>query len=165
MDSVLACVDFTHDPDGVARVGGRLADRIGARLVLATILPPPASMWMPAGAAAAPVVAAHAAAARTAAPDVIDSIRDDEAERLTHLAAEHGLDAVHVCVGFSVDAADALRQVAVDERAVLLVVGATRHRGLGAALLGSTSHALCAHAPCPVVVVPGDLSEHGDGTA
>ncbi|GAA2450590.1 universal stress protein [Streptomyces lavendulocolor] len=47
--------------------------------------------------------------------------------------------------------------------ATLLVVGARGHSGLKAALLGSVSHHLAQHAPCPVVVVrptptPGPLS-------
>jgi nucleotide-binding universal stress UspA family protein len=171
METVLACVDFTHDPDGVARVGGALAHRLGVPLVLATILPPPVDPWVPAGAAAAPLTAAPMAIHRAGDPgvlgslrddEVLDSIRDDEERRLSHLAAEQDLDAFRACVRFSVDTADALRRIAVSEDAALLVVGATRHRPLGAAVLGSTSHSLCAHAPCPVVVVPADRHGHGD---
>ena len=166
MQSVVACVDFTHDPDGVARVGGMLAQRLGARLVLATIVPPPATAWAPANGGAAPLIAAPAAAypAPTDDPAVLASTREEEHGRLRRLADAHGLDDSEICVRFSIDTPDALRGIARDEDAVFLVVGATRHRALGAAVLGSTSHSLCADAPCPVVVVPGEVGDARNGT-
>ena len=60
------------------------------------------------------------------------------------------------------DAAAAARLV--NEHALLMVVGATRHRALSAAVLGSTSNALCSEAPCPVVVVPGGAGDPPDGS-
>lgn len=42
------------------------------------------------------------------------------------------------------------------ENADLLVVGSRGHGGFVGMLLGSVSHRLAAHAPCPVVIVPGE---------
>ncbi|PSL57226.1 nucleotide-binding universal stress UspA family protein [Saccharothrix carnea] len=46
------------------------------------------------------------------------------------------------------------------EGASLLVVGSHGHGALRRALLGSVSHAMLHHAPCPLAVVRGDGSEH-----
>jgi nucleotide-binding universal stress UspA family protein len=164
MESVVACVDFTHDPDGVALVAGALADRLDATLVLATVALPEVDAWFPV-AGTAPLIAAPAATREPGDPGILQAIRDDVSRRLSHLAAAHDLHPFQQCVRFAVDAADALRRIADEEDAALLVVGATRHRAIGAAILGSTSHAPCADAPCPVVVVPSRLGASGDGAA
>jgi nucleotide-binding universal stress UspA family protein len=51
-------------------------------------------------------------------------------------------------------AASLIREAAA---AQLLVVGARGHEGLAELLLGSTSHRCAHHAPCPVVVIHGDI--------
>ncbi len=46
------------------------------------------------------------------------------------------------------------------EGAALLVVGSHGHGAVRRALLGSVSHAMLHHAPCPLALVRGDRSEH-----
>jgi nucleotide-binding universal stress UspA family protein len=53
--------------------------------------------------------------------------------------------------------AETLEQLAVSERARLLVVGSSRKGALASSLAGSVSRRLAGHAPCPVVVVPPGL--------
>jgi hypothetical protein len=49
---------------------------------------------------------------------------------------------------------DVLRQAAVDEDALLIVVGSRGQGHLRQALLGSVSGELGRRAPCPVLIVP-----------
>jgi nucleotide-binding universal stress UspA family protein len=55
--------------------------------------------------------------------------------------------------------AQALTDAADD--ADLLVVGSRGHGGFTGMLLGSVSHHVIAHAPCPVVVIHGEAHGHG----
>jgi hypothetical protein len=54
---------------------------------------------------------------------------------------------------------DVLRQAAVDEGALFLVVGSRGQGHVRQALLGSVSGALGRDAPCPVVIVPPGAAE------
>jgi nucleotide-binding universal stress UspA family protein len=57
------------------------------------------------------------------------------------------------------DPSEALADIADEEAAELLVVGARGHTGLMAALLGSVSQRLAVTAPCPVLIVPPGAGE------
>jgi nucleotide-binding universal stress UspA family protein len=56
-------------------------------------------------------------------------------------------------------AATAIRQAAEELRADLIVVGARSARPMDRRLLGSVSRSVAEDAPCPVAVVPADLSD------
>jgi nucleotide-binding universal stress UspA family protein len=55
-----------------------------------------------------------------------------------------------------------LEELASQERAQLLVVGATGKGSLGALFKGSVSQHVISHARCPVVVVPPDVMRPSD---
>ncbi|MDE0802158.1 MAG: universal stress protein [Acidimicrobiales bacterium] len=48
------------------------------------------------------------------------------------------------------------------QAADLLVVGSRGHGGFVGLLLGSVSHQIAAHAPCPIVIVPGSAESRSD---
>jgi nucleotide-binding universal stress UspA family protein len=79
------------------------------------------------------------------------------AERQTALDAELAShrDAGVPLVGHLVDGeiAPEIAAYAVRVGAALIAVGATLHRGLRAALLGTTGDQIARHAPCPVLIV------------
>jgi nucleotide-binding universal stress UspA family protein len=54
--------------------------------------------------------------------------------------------------------AQALHELAEEEEASLIVVGATHHGAIGRAVTGSVGSKLLHGAPCPVLVVPGDVT-------
>ncbi|WP_380165040.1 universal stress protein [Jannaschia sp. R86511] len=109
-----------------------------------------------------PLVVVTAAEAMAFAPELVDELGEtaqlhaEEAERVarTTLPAEHVLR--HVASG---SAADVLLHVARPDD--LLVVGSRGHGPGGRLLLGSTSTAVAANAPCPVLVVPGPGTPDG----
>ena len=79
-----------------------------------------------------------------------------EAEEMAGVAArelaQHDVDAtVEALEG---PAADALLRVAGAQGADLVVLGSRGRGDLAAAVLGSTSHKVLNHAPCPVLIVP-----------
>ncbi|HYA45848.1 MAG TPA: universal stress protein [Acidimicrobiales bacterium] len=81
----------------------------------------------------------------------------DGAER----AVEHGYKASAVTKESTEGIARAILAVA-DEISARLIVCGQRGRGpLGAALLGSVSHALAAHARRPVLIAPEEVASHG----
>ena len=96
--------------------------------------------FIAASAFAAPVI--DPAALERAAADVLETaVTSIDASDVT---VENAL----VCGG----AAEALITAAKD--ADLLVVGSRGRGGFAELLLGSVSHQVCNHAPCPVVVIP-----------
>ena len=67
----------------------------------------------------------------------------------------HGVEGVHPIL-IQDGAARALLDTA--KGADLLVVGSRGHGGFTGLLLGSVSHQVALHAPCPVVIVPADTA-------
>ena len=90
------------------------------------------------------------------APDAAqrDEVRDEARRRVSELLVRWGFDDAQVEVALDATVADGLRRIAADRDAEVLVVGSHEHGSVRAALLGSTTHALVADAPCPVLVVP-----------
>jgi nucleotide-binding universal stress UspA family protein len=85
-----------------------------------------------------------------------DAIRDEAAQRLDESIAsvfganDHAVDVNRVIL--EGPAAERLLEAAKD--ADLLVTGSRGYGGFRGLLLGSVSHQLVTHAPCPIVVVP-----------
>ena len=82
------------------------------------------------------------------------------------VAARHEADAapsVTYIEDDGVDVAERLRQIALDDRADLLVVGARSRRALGGLLLGKTPDELLHRPICPTVIVPHGFAGD-DGT-
>jgi nucleotide-binding universal stress UspA family protein len=82
-----------------------------------------------------------------------EEVRRAARRRIDELLAGCGVKAAEVEVAVHPTVADGLRDVAAARDAELLIVGSRGRGTVQAALLGSTSHALAADAPCPVVIV------------
>ena len=80
-----------------------------------------------------------------------------DAEQMARKGAETagslGLEAAPLSVPDARNVADTLIDLAREQRAAAIVVGSRGLSGIRARLEGSTSKALLAHAPCPVLVV------------
>jgi nucleotide-binding universal stress UspA family protein len=89
----------------------------------------------------------------------------EDAERLARqgagLAADLGYRAEGLAVADESTVADTLLRVATERDSQALVVGSHGHRGLTAALLGSTTKAVVERAPCPVLVVRDNQRDEG----
>ncbi len=115
-----------------------------------------------AAAAGAPLLVVTAAEPLAFAPDLVDELGEtarshaDDAERVARRTLPDERVNRHVASG---SAADVLLHVARPDD--LLVVGSRGHGPGGRLLLGSTSTSVAAHAPCPVLVVPGPGTHDG----
>jgi nucleotide-binding universal stress UspA family protein len=141
VNPAIVCAIEPGTAEGVARVGGRLARGLGARLVLAHVrADPPLFDSKP-----------ERQRARNRSRR-----RGREVLRRAHAALPAGTDAdERVELGV---AARALTEIADEVDAALIVVG-TRGRGrLVSALLGSVSQTLVRQAPCPVMIVAAESS-------
>jgi nucleotide-binding universal stress UspA family protein len=150
--AVVCGVDGSPDSEAALVVAARLADRLGARLVLANVVEPVRS---PSGAVGA---IGFGNVARTAFVDVFaEQVR--VGERLlaeTAARANVGTADRRVVSGF---AAERLADLADEEDAQLIVVGSRGRGAFKAAFLGSVSTSLVGVARCPVLVVPPGASE------
>ena len=163
MGATIVCAIDTDDPGATEplRVGADLARRLGRPLVVAAVLQPGPFPSAGPVVGASPVIAAPAPELAYQYPPVmpeaeqLDAARDETRRRVEQLLAQSSVgDEAQVEVAVDASVPDGLRRIAAERDAELLVVGSRGRGTVKAALLGSTSHALVADAPCPVVVVP-----------
>jgi nucleotide-binding universal stress UspA family protein len=145
--SIVCGVDGSADSQAALSVAADIADRLGARLVLAHVVdyvPGPYAGVGPMGLAAMP------RPRLTLAPD---EQREAGAQLLAQIAGAAGFEQAEqrVVSGF---AAERLVDLADEEQAELIVVGSRGRGAFKAAFLGSVSTSLIGVARCPVLVVP-----------
>jgi nucleotide-binding universal stress UspA family protein len=153
MERAIVCgIDGSPDSKAAVAVAAGLAERLGARLVLANVVEYVHS----------PSATAGAYGARTFAPalltDVLEEQREAGERLLDEVAAEAAVAAAEqrVVSGF---AAERLADLADEEGAELIVVGSRGRGAFKAAFLGSVSTSLIGVARCPVLVVPPGARE------
>ncbi len=145
--TIVCGVDGSDQARLALRAAAVLAGRLGARLVVAHVARDPA---VP-GASAAPAgVLRLAAAEEEEARALVEEMLDD-------LAIQNA----EVTVVFSAHPGVALRNVAVEEGAGLVVVGARGRGRIASAVLGSVSSDVVAHGICPVLIVPANDNKLG----
>jgi nucleotide-binding universal stress UspA family protein len=83
----------------------------------------------------------------------LHSDAEQVARKGAEMAASLGLEAAPVALPDARHVSDTLIDLARDQRAAAIVVGSRGLSGIRARLEGSTSKALLAHAPCPVLIV------------
>ena len=161
MGSTIVCAVDSEDEGSrqPLRIGVDLATRLGLPLVVAYVAPSGDFVAGGSSDVSEAVVVAPAPGLAYPYPVVLDAaeldmIRDEARRRIEQLLAQWGTHDAQVEVAVDATVADGLRRIAADRDAELLVVGSRGRGTVRAALLGSTSHALVADAPCPVVVVP-----------
>lgn len=147
MDSSIVCgVDGSADSLKGVRVAAGLAERLGARLVLAHIVD-----HTDVTSAVGPM--GGAPAARPLLIDNLENLEQAGEQLLVEVADAAGLERAERRVEFGF-AAQRLADVADDEEAELIVVGSRGRGAFKAAFLGSVSTSLIGVARCPVLVVP-----------
>ena len=151
--TIVCGVDGSHDSRIALEVAADLAERLGARLVLAHAVEYAGSPY------------GVAAALGGIAPQISTAARDDTEEEagkqlLEHIAFQAGLDQAQrrIVIG---DPAERLAELADDEGAELIVVGSRGRGAFKAAFLGSVSNSLVGVARCPVVIVPPGAAATG----
>ena len=138
--SLVCAVDDSAEARSAVRVARRLADELGVDLLVAHAVATP------------PVPSASAVPGGPA--EVTDAERRRAEELLAALAFEHGLGTdVERRVAFGSEA-EAVAQLADEEDAALVVVGARRRGALMSLVAGSVSFDLRASSSRPTVVVP-----------
>jgi nucleotide-binding universal stress UspA family protein len=142
---VVACVDGSDLSPAVVRTGQRLAERLGLALMLLHVAPPTEAPG---------VSAAIAGQAR-----LHEEERRDAEALLERIAGEAGLGSDVRRRAEIGRAARVILDVCADEGAELVVLGSRGRGELKAALLGSVSASVAAHAPCPCVIVPHEAAE------
>jgi nucleotide-binding universal stress UspA family protein len=147
LDTSIVCgVDESADSQAAIGVAASLAERFGARLLLARVVE-----------VALVPYAAVAGSVGIAPPPMTLALRDEQEEAgarlLAGIAAAMGLDRAEqrVVVGIP---AERLADLADDEYAELIVVDSRGRGRFKAAFLGSVSNSLVGVARCPVLIVP-----------
>ena len=150
--SIVVGVDGSADSEAALAVAARLADRLGARLVLANVVEHVQS----------PYATVAAIGPRAVAPAPLGEMLEAQVragERLLEEMAEQAdVEAAErrVVSGF---AAERLADLADEEDAELIVVGSRGRGAFKAAFLGSVSTSLIGVARRPVLVVPPGARE------
>ena len=150
--SIVCGVDGSPDSEAALAVAARLAERFGARLVLANVVEYVPSPYATAGAIGGyPVARGPAAEAHSEQMQAGAHLLEKMAEHANVEAAKR-----RVVSGF---ASERLADLADEENAELIVVGSRGRGALKAAFLGSVSTSLIGVARCPVLVVPPGATE------
>jgi nucleotide-binding universal stress UspA family protein len=147
MERILVAIDGSAESLEAAKLAGEFARATGARVVAASVygIEPIATM---AGYAIPEDVAAQWRM----------QLQSDLEGPWTAPLREMGLDVTTVVEEGRPE--DALLNLARDQKADLIVVGSRGRGGVREMFLGSVSHFLTLHAPCPVLVVPPRHSRH-----
>jgi nucleotide-binding universal stress UspA family protein len=151
LDTSIVCgVDGSPDSQAAIGVAARLAERLGARLVLAHVVE-----------VALVPYAAIGGAGGIAPPPMLPALRHEQKEAgarlLERIAAAVGLGDAEQRVVLGLPA-ERLADLADDEDAELIVVGSRGRGRFKAAFLGSVSNSLVGVARCPVLIVPPGAS-------
>jgi nucleotide-binding universal stress UspA family protein len=152
-ESIICGVDGSDDSKAALAVAAQLAERLGARLVLAHVAEVahiPYAAAAPFGGMAGPM----------AVTEEIGLQREAGERLLDQVAADAGLvDAKHrVAVG---SPAEGLADLADEEKAELIAVGSRGRGAFKAAFLGSVSASLVGISRCPVLIVPPGAADGG----
>ncbi len=140
IEGILIPVDFSQTALAAARYGCALAARLGARATLLHVFSPrvvvlPDAVFVP-------------------SPEEIRALADAARDRLQSLAADLARDGQEIdCIAVEGQPAEAIRLVAEQQRAGLIVMGTHGRRGVAHLLLGSVAERLLRRAPCPVLTV------------
>ncbi len=151
--SILCGVDGSAESEGGLTVAARLADRLGARLVLANVVDHVHSPYPTVGEIGPGTVARAPLAGELLEEHVrtAERLLEEMAEQANVETAEK-----RVVSGF---AAERLADLADEEDAEMIVVGSRGRGAFRAAFLGSVSTSLIGVARCPVLVVPPGATE------
>lgn len=150
--SIVCGVDGSADSEAALAVAAKLANSVGARLVLANVVEYVPSPYAAVGACGPAPVA-------QAPPGEVFRGQVEAGERLVEQLAEQAhVDRAdrRVVTGL---AAERLADLADEEDAELIVVGSRGRGAFKAAFLGSVSTSLIGVARCPVLVVPPGARE------
>jgi nucleotide-binding universal stress UspA family protein len=147
LDTSIVCgVDGSPDSQTAIGVAARLAERLGARLVLAHVvevaLVPYAAIGGAGGIVPRPMI-----------PLLPEEQEKAGARLLERIAVAVGLGDAEQRVALGLPA-ERLADLADDEGAELIVVGSRGRGRFKAAFLGSVSNSLVGVARCPVLIVP-----------
>jgi nucleotide-binding universal stress UspA family protein len=137
---VICCIDGSDAATDAARIGDVLAQRLGLELALLHVAPP--------------VTEPGISAAAGGQQRLAEAERQDAEALLERTAQELGLPASterHVLFG---EPAKSISHFCEQRSPEMVVLGSHGRSGLKAALLGSVSSAVAAHAQCVVVIVP-----------